>query len=72
MGAVGDGYDHRGGGDFGKYNQQPSKSGPVKNGHFGGSRDTGEAYGGRKCGPGRSGGMILSFPQVGRSGRSQY
>lgn len=66
VGAVGGGYDHCGGGNFGKCNQQPSKSGPVKSGNFGSSRDTGGAYGGRKCGPGRSGGMILSFPLSGK------
>lgn len=53
-GAVGGGYDHRGGGNFGKYNQQPSNSGPMKSGNFGGSRNMGGAYGRRKYGPGRS------------------
>ncbi|KAM4836518.1 heterogeneous nuclear ribonucleoproteins A2/B1-like isoform 1-T1 [Thomomys bottae] len=62
----GDGYNVYGGGpggnygsgnynDFGNYTQQPSNYGPVKSGNFGGSRNTGEPYGGGNYGSGGSG-----------------
>ncbi|XP_067570412.1 heterogeneous nuclear ribonucleoproteins A2/B1-like isoform X2 [Pseudorca crassidens] len=54
------GYDKYGGGnygsgnynDFGNYNQQPSNYGPMKSGHFGGSRNMGGPYGEGNYGPG--------------------